>query len=194
MSGRTMMLPGVALCSPFAQGDLDNLCGLYAAVNALCVTSAPIRPFSTAEAKQVLHAGIAHLQRRRGLSDALIHGMALQRQRAVTEHMAKAAANITDLDFTVTPLVPGTSKLTADAALGMVASSISAGSAVIACLENTFWHYTVISGVSASRVYLFDSDGLHWIERRSFGICDRGSQLRHCISLASLIEVSVVST
>jgi len=193
MSGRTM-LPGVALCSPFAQGDLDNLCGLYAAVNALCVTSAPIRPFSTAEAKQVLQAGIAHLQRRSGLSDALIHGMTLKRQQAVTQHMTKTAADMTEIEFIAKPLMRGMSKLTADAALGMVASRISAGSAVIACLENTFWHYTVISGVSASRVYLFDSDGLQWIERRSFGICDRGSQLRHCVSLASLIEVSVVST
>jgi hypothetical protein len=120
--------------------------------------------------------------------------MALQQQRAVTQHMAKAAASIADLDFTVTPLVPGASKLDAHAALQLIASQLEAGSPVIACLENTFWHYTVISGVSASRVYLFDSDGLHWIERRSFGICDTGTQLRHCVSLASLIEVSVVST
>lgn len=192
MSSRTM-LPGVALCSPFAQGDLDNLCGIYAAVNALCVTSAPIRPFSTAEAKQVLQAGIAHLQRRRWLSDALIHGMALRRQRAVTQHMAKAAASIANLNFAVTPLASGAAKLDAHATLQLLAGRIGAGSAVIACLENTFWHYTVISGVSASRLYLFDSDGLHWIERRSFGICDRGSQLRHCVSLASLIEVHVIS-
>lgn len=187
------MLAGVALCHPFEQGDLDNLCGLYAALNALCVTSAPIRPFSTAEAKQVLHAGVAYLQRRKGLSDALIHGMALRRQRAVTQHMAKAAGRVVGLNFAVTPLVPGASKLDDHAALQLIASRLEAGSPVIACLENTFWHYTVISGVSASRVYLFDSDGLHWIERHSFGICDRGSQLRHCVSLASLIEVSVVS-
>jgi hypothetical protein len=192
MSSRTM-LPGVALCSPFAQGDLDNLCGLYAAVNALCVTSAPIRPFSTTEVKQVQQAGITHLQRRRWLSDALIHGMALRRQRAVTQHMAKAATSIANLNFAVTPLASGAAKLDAHATLQLLAGRIGAGSAVIACLENTFWHYTVISGVSASRVYLFDSDGLHWIERRSFGICDRGSQLRHCVSLASLIEVSVIS-
>lgn len=192
MSSRTM-LAGVALCHPFEQGDLDNLCGLYAALNALCVTSAPIRPFSTAEAKQVLHAGVAYLQRRKGLSDALIHGMALRRQRAVTQHMAKAAGRVVGLNFAVTPLVPGASKLDDHAALQLIASRLEAGSPVIACLENTFWHYTVISGVSASRVYLFDSDGLHWIERHSFGICDRGSQLRHCVSLASLIEVSVVS-
>lgn len=192
MSSRTK-LPGVALCSPFAQGDLDNLCGLYAAVNALCVTSAPIRPFSTAEAKQVLHAGVEYLQRRRWLSDALIHGMALRRQRAVTQHMAKAAERVVNLNFAVTPLVPGAAKLDAHATLQLLAGRIGAGSAVIACLENTFWHYTVISGVSASRIYLFDSDGLHWIERRSFGICDTGTQLRHCVSLASLIEVRVLS-
>jgi len=189
-----IMLDGVALCSPYAQGDLDNLCGLYAAVNAICLTSAPIRQFRQAEAQSLLHAGVAYLQRREWLSDALSHGMELRQQRAVTQHMAKAAEHVTDLSFIAAPLLPRTSKLATDATLELLVERISAGSAVIACLENTFCHYTVISGVSSSRVSLFDSDGLRWIERRSFGICGPASKARHCISLASLIEVSVVST
>ena len=193
MSDRTM-LAGVALCSPYEQGDLDNLCGLYAALNATCLVSSPLYPLSRSEAMQVLNSGINYLHNRKGLSDALIHGMALQRQRAVTRHMAKAAKRVVDLDFAAKPLVPRTAKLTADAVLQLLAGRIAAGSAVVACLENTFWHYTVFSGVSASRVYLFDSDGLNWIERRSFGICGPACQARHCVSLASLIEVSVVST
>ena len=105
--------------------------------------------------------------------------------------MTKAAASITDVDFAAIPLVPGTSKIAADAVLQLLAGRIAMGSAVIACLEKTYWHYTVVSGVSASRVYLFDSDGLHWIEHRSFGICGPASQARRCVSLASLIEVGV---
>jgi len=190
MSNR-IMLPGVALCSPFAQGDLDNLCGIYATVNALCLTSAPIRPLSRVEARHLLHSGVTYLSRRGWLSDAFIYGMALQQQRAVTQHMAKTAARLTDLDFAATPVIPRTPKLNTNAALQLLASSIAAGSAVVTCLENTFWHYTVISGVSASRVYLFDSDGLHWIERRSFGIYRQGCHARHQVPRASLIKVSI---
>lgn len=188
MSSRTM-LPGVALCSPFEQGDLDNLCGLYAAVNALCVTAAPIRPLSLSEAQHVLNAGVAYLQRRGWLADAVIHGMPLPRQRAVTQHMGKAASRMTGFNITTVPILPARSMLQVHAVLDLVASRLAAGSAVIACFENTLWHYTVIGGVSASRLYLFDSAGLHWIERGSMGICGKGAQARHCVSLASLIDV-----
>ena len=191
MSSRTM-LPGVALCSPFEQGDLDNLCGLYAAVNAVCVTSAPIRPLKPSDAQHVLNAGVAYLQRRGWLADALIDGMSLPRQRAVTQHMGKAASRMTGITITAAPILPARSMLHVHAALDLVASRLAAGSAVIACFENTLWHYTVISGMSASRLYLFDSAGLHWIERRSFGVSGERSQTRHCVSLASLIEVGTV--
>lgn len=191
MSSRTM-LPGAALCSPFEQGDLDNLCGLYAAVNALCVTSAPTRLLRPAEAQQLLHAGVSYLQRRGWLADALLHGMALHRQRAVTQHVGLAASRMTGFTISGRPILPARSRLSADASLDLIASRLAAGSAVIACLENTLWHYTVISGMSASRLYLFDSAGLRWIERRSFGVSGKRSQVRHCVSLASLIEVGTV--
>ena len=192
MSSRTM-LPGLALCSPFEQGDLDNLCGLYAAVNAICVTSATVRPLTPSEAQQVLHAGVSYLQRRGWLADALIQGMPLPRQRAVTHHMGRAASRIAGLNVSITKIVPGRPKLTAHAALELIASRIAARSAVIACFENTLWHYTVIAGMSASRLYLFDSAGLHWIERRSIGLSAERSQARHCVSLSSLIEVGTVA-
>jgi len=186
------MLPGVALCSPFEQGDLDNLCGLYAAVNAICVTSAPVRLLSPSEAQRVLHAGVSYLQRRGWLADTLIAGMALHRQRAVMQHMGIVASGMTGFHMTVAPILPARSTLLADAALNLIASRLAAGSAIIACFENTLWHYTVIAGMSASRLYLFDSAGLHWIERRSFGVSGKRSQARHCVSLSSLIEVRAV--
>ena len=95
--------------------------------------------------------------------------------------------------MTVTPMFPPRSKLQAHAALDLIASRIAAGSAVIACFENTLWHYSVIAGLSASRLYLFDSAGLHWIERRSVGVSGKRSQARHCVSLSSLIEVGTVT-
>lgn len=188
MSSRTM-LPGVALCSPFEQGDLDNLCGLYAAVNALCVTSAPTRLLRPAEAQQLLHAGVSYLQCRGWLADALIHGMALHRQRAVTQHMGLAASRMTGFTISATPILPARSRLSVDAALDMIASRLAAGSAVIACFENTLWHFSVIAGMSARRLYLFDSAGSHWVERRSIGVVGKGPRARHGVSLASFIDV-----
>lgn len=203
MSNRTM-LPGVALCKPYEQGDFDNLCGLYASLNAIQLVTAPARPISRVDANQLFLSGIDYLNRRKALVDVLEHGMDYRRQHALTRHMAKSASRITGISVTVEQAYPlgkprdGTQTQTpiqsTDQIMSGIAHRLSLGTAVIIELRKTLYHYTVIVGISPSRVILFDSDGLHWIERRSFGICDRGSQLRHCISLASLIEVSVVST
>lgn len=189
-----IMLDGVALCSPFAQGDLDNLCGLYAAINAVCLVSAPILPVRRSEAQQLLQAGLSYLERRNGLLDAFLEGMAIQRQRAVTQHVVKAASNTLELSFFVKPLLSAKSTVTTEDVLKLIAERIKAGSAVIVCLENTYWHYTIIAGMSDSRVYLFDSDGMRWVERRSISLYQLRSTSRHCVSRASLVEVGVAQT
>ncbi|MBR2654921.1 MAG: hypothetical protein IKD58_00220 [Loktanella sp.] len=186
-----IMLDGVALCRPFAQGDLSNLCGLYAAVNAVCLVSAPIRPVRRPEAQQLLQAGLTYLERRNGLLDAFLEGMAIQRQRAVTQHVAKAASKALELSFFAKPLLSAKSTVTMEDVLKLIAKRIKAGSAIIVCLENTVWHYTVIVGMSDSRMYLFDSDGMRWIERRSLSLCLTRSTSRHCVSRASIIEVGM---
>lgn len=186
-----IMLDGVALCSPFAQGDLDNLCGLYAAINAICLVSAPIRPVRRAEAQQLLQAGLTYLERRNGLLDAFLEGMAIRRQRAVTQHVAQVASKALELSFFAKPLLPAKSTVTTEDVLKVIAERIKAGSAVIVCLENTYWHYTIIVGMSDSRVYLFDSDGMRWLERRSLAVCGPNVEARHSVSRCSLIEVSV---
>lgn len=186
-----IMLDGVALCSPFAQGDLDNLCGLYAAVNAVCLVSAPIRPVRRAEALLLLQTGLTYLKRRNGLLEAFLEGMAIQRQRAVTQHVAKAASKALELTFFAKPLLSAKSTAATEDTLNLIAERIKAGSAVIVCLENTYWHYTIIAGMSDSRVYLFDSEGMSWIEQRSISVCQSCSTSRHCVSRASIVEVGM---
>lgn len=54
---KLVMLEGVALCRPFVQGDLDYLCGLYSAVNALALIMAPVRPLERSEARHLIQIG-----------------------------------------------------------------------------------------------------------------------------------------
>lgn len=49
---------------PFRQGDLDGLCGLYSAVNAICLVPAPQRPLSRNQARVLFRSGITHLNNR----------------------------------------------------------------------------------------------------------------------------------
>lgn len=185
--------PGVALCSPYAQGAVDNTCGLYAALNAICLASAPVRSLSMTDARCVMSAGLAHLQRHGWLSSVLIHGMTVQRQRSVMLRMARAAEQtVGGIGVNLSPLLPGRSQLTTEMVLQRISERIATGAAIVACLEKTHWHFTVIAGLSERRIYLFDSDGLQWIERRAFGISAARSQARHCVPRSSLIAVDVI--
>jgi hypothetical protein len=191
-----LKLAGVALCKPYEQGDLDNLCGIYAALNAICLVAAPIRPLSRVEAEKVFHAGLRYLERRRGLADTLREGMEYRRQHAVTRHLARSASTIAGASITVEPVFPR-GRTRADPQTQMhhqfmsgITERLDHGSALILELRKTWHHYTVIVGISPSRVLLFDSDGLKWVERRAVATTPNCDHRRHFAHPASLLAVT----
>lgn len=202
MSGRTM-LPGVALCKPYEQGDFDNLCGLYASLNAIQLVTATARPISRADANQLFLSGIDYLNRRKALVDVLEHGMDYRRQHALTRHMAKSASRITGISVTVEQAYPlgkprdGTQTQTPIQSTNQIMSGIahrlSLGTAVIVELRKRLYHYSVIAGMSPSRVNLFDSDGLRWVERRALTVSSNCKHRRHYVPTASLLAVTADS-
>jgi hypothetical protein len=64
------------------------------------------------------------------------------------------------------------------------------GAPVIFELRKTYHHYTVIAGLSPSRVLLFDSDGLRWVERRALAMTPNCNHRRHYAPPASLLAVT----
>jgi|GEM_PF-3000352 len=177
-----IILEGAALCRPFTQGELDNLCGLYAAINAIRAVSSPTHPIGQSTAKQLLERGVSYLTHRKRLSEALIGGMGLRLQRDLAVHLTKEAAALTGTTYATRALHGKGARAGRDALFQAIEGSLRLGAAVVVCLENTFQHYTVIVGQSPTRFYLFDSDGLRWVERRSLGLCGgEGATLRHCI-------------
>ena len=60
---------------PFYQGDLDSLCGLYAAVNALRLVLAPVRQVKRPEALNWFRTGLEFLGETGNLQDIIGHGI-----------------------------------------------------------------------------------------------------------------------
>jgi len=196
-----LKLTGVALCEPYEQGDFDNLCGLYAALNAIRLVMAPTRPISRVDANELFLSGIDYLNRRKALADVLEHGMDYRRQHAVTRHMAKSASRITGISVTVEQVFPsGRARAgaqpkkhthTPEEVISGIADWLSLGAPVIFELRKTHHHYTVIAGLSPSRVSLFDSDGLRWVERRALATTPNCTHRRHHVPPASLLAVTL---
>jgi hypothetical protein len=168
-TSRRQMLEGAALCEPLAQGALDGLCGLYAAINAIRVVLAPERGMRRGEVKQLFEVGVMHLVERGLLEVAVTDGMEVGAQFRLTKVVAREARRLTGLKLSIKrPDLP-TGAFTREGLLSVLDTGLHGGAAIIACLGHTHDRYTVIVGRSPTRYYLCDSYGLQWIDRASLG-------------------------
>lgn len=174
-------LKGAQGYCPIQQGGLDSLCGLYAAINAICVVLVPVRPLRASEIDDLMRRGIHHLYREQKLKDALVNGMARKRQLSLTRVLLKRAYVITGHHLVAEPFFGPHHKTSRVELLQVIESSLRGGAAVIVCLGNTYEHYTVIVGCSLARLSLADSDGLHWLPKAHVGSCRDSKTYRHCI-------------
>lgn len=176
---------------PLQQGDLDRLCGLYAAINAIGVVLAPVRPLRASEIEDLMERGVHHLSGKQKLVDTLINGMARKRQLSLTRTLVKQVSAITGHDLVVEPLTGPQNTATRVALLQVIENSLLEGDAVIVCIENTHDHYTVVIGSSLARLTLADSDGLHWLPISHVGPCMGSVAYRHCIRSRGAVRVGV---
>ena len=186
-----IILEGAAMAAPLEQGDLDGLCGLYAAINAVAVVLAPERPLSSAEIDNLFAAGVKHLSRRGQLADAVRSGMGFGTQHQLTQALAKKAARLTSLPITVTRPAKKHSSLRRRELMKLLERGLGDGAAMIVRFENALDHYSVVVGSSRARFYLHDSGARRWVTRAALGTrcC---SARRHHLGPKGLVQVQVM--
>lgn len=190
MAGR-IILPGAVGYHPLQQGDLDDLCGLYAALNAICIVMAPVRPLSDRDVRRLMRAGVRYLDRRYVFRRAFSKGMKVKLQRKLTKHLVQEAGVLTGIPLSarklrVDPTTSGQVRL-----IQAIEDSLSQGAAVVMGLQNMHDHFTVVVAVSPTRLYLADSDGLHWLPKRHLGPCGAEPPYRHAVCLKEVLAVGV---
>lgn len=176
---------------PFQQGNLDGLCGLYSAVNAICFVLAPHRPMNRAHAGVLFRKGISHLQDRGRLAEAVKHGMRPRWLRQLTQALAWCAQKLTGIKVAVEQPLQLAASPSRQALLDILDSALDRGAVVIVGLENTFSHYTVVCGRNEQRYYLFDSDRLSWIQRESLGVLSTRTTRRHQVHRKAILIVAI---
>ena len=158
-----VVLEGAALCSPLRQGQLDNLCGLYASMNALSVVCAPLTPFTARQQNELFREGLAWLERRASLAEVLSYGMVYDLHIGLTKALCKETQARCGVEVAVgMPDGPATS-LTPKHIHRFIDQALAEKAAVVVCLEHTLDHYSVIVGAGAGRYQLHDSTGLQWL-------------------------------
>lgn len=169
--------------TPFAQGKLDCLCGLYSILNAVRLLRQPIAPVSPMEARKLFEAGTASLLRKGLLDAALVDGMVLQHWKQLGALLVRQAST-SALTIAIELPVKSNRKLSAAAIELWLVNSLADGKPVLLHLGRRHQHYTVVAGIDAQNIILFDSMGLVRIKRAGF-------VLRHDITANCLMRFNL---
>jgi hypothetical protein len=153
--------PGAHLITPYQQGQLDSLCGLYALLNAICVIHAPFHPLSGKATRSLFVAATRRLASDARLRAALHDGMSPNGQHKLAKALfsAPSLAQRPALIFQV----PKPRLKTSGDFEHFVSATIKRGAVLLVCFEGRMSHHTTITGISAQRLILADSSGMQFI-------------------------------
>ena len=148
------LLPGCDVLRPLRQGDLDFLCGLYSAINAVRLTLYPTPLMPSDEAK-LFAAGLKRLSGRWDLHFAVGTGMSNAAMADVARVIAKTASARTGRTIMT---VRAAKSLTREERDAWLAEQLAMGNPVLAEFKVRA-HFSVCCGFTAKRVVTFDTSG-----------------------------------
>jgi hypothetical protein len=170
---------------PFQQGGLDLLCGLLSPLNSIRLALYGIAPLSKAGSRKLFEAAAELLHRKRGGPEALYAGIGTRRWHEIARCMAKQASNAT---IAVEVERPGFAvKPTTDEIFAWIELSIAAGKPVLIRLKKGLNHFTVVAGITPTRLLLFDSCGHRFVKRAS---CEGPENFYH-LPRKALLRIAV---
>jgi len=153
---------------PLRQGHLDGLCGLYAIVNGLRLACAGTATIPLRQSKELFALGLAFLARKGRLQKAIVEGLHRRRRQALAHYLADAAS-CAGRQFTV-ERADKAEMSSVDDIFDWITESLQQNKPVLIPLMGALNHLTVISGISDKRLFLFDSGGLHFVQRAGCGL------------------------
>ena len=173
-------LEGMLQLAPYAQGELDSLCGLYSIINAIRLVLYPVAPVSAAKSNKLFETGIEFLRQNDSLDPALINGINVRRWKLLAALLAEQASTS---KWSI--VVEGTKRRASSRAImRCIDNGIANGSAVLLHLGRRHQHYTVIAGVTPQSILLFDSWRLVRAKRDGF-------VQRHDITVSTMMRLTV---
>lgn len=190
MAGETMMLPAARELAPQWQGDFSTLCGLYAIINAARLTLFPTQ-LKPAQLKALFAVGTASLSAAGQLDQTMTHGLDEGPWQALLDRMLADMRSHQQMElraFYFLRRVRGNSSATM---IASIKRQLQIGRPVILLLWGAYNHFTVAVGYTPTRLLLFDSHGLSWVQLGSVGLCHRRSRKRHQIAKSCAVSLWV---
>lgn len=167
-AGATIEIAARHRIEPMLQGDLDGLCGLYGAINAIRLALADHLPLGPSASRELFAEGVEFLHCKRGLFAATIEGMGTRRRLALVRHLTR---QIRAPQIQIAVERPDHSDwLSMADVFRWIECSLASGSPVLVELASGLDHYTVVAGITSATLLLFDSSGHRFIRKSSCGL------------------------
>lgn len=184
MSGERYTLPGYGTIKPYRQGDLSNMCGVYAIINALRLVI-PERADDRALWIKVYNFAVANLAQNRKLKQGLMQGLTFDAWKLLQHAVYDELSERIGVPLHMRPVLRRAPQPGRDVG-SVINRALDARRVVLCALAGTHNHFTVIAGYTPSRWLLFDSFNLRWVQRAATVIGPPGRTPHH-IPLSALV-------
>ena len=174
---------------PLEQGDLDSLCGLYAVINAVRLVVYPDHILTPDMLGRLFERGLRTLSHKRKLKHTVAHGIDNALWLLMCRAVITEAETLIECRIAIRPLIGEDRPWRTRDAVGSIKRAVRHDRPVLICLEGRLDHCSVVVGSSATRLYLFDSAGRHWISIDSLAASDRRSLKPHWVAREGAVVV-----
>lgn len=171
----------------FRQGQLDGLCGLYVAINAIRLLRSADRALSPIEAKALYVTGVRMLAKREKLASAVLNGVPDKIWCKLVTKLAGELPAGAGQAIDVERPFRGRPRVSRRELLTLIEAAVDASQPVLLSLSGKHAHYTIVCGYTARRFVLFDSSSLSWLSRDLCGPSHSRRDWGHTINTGSLM-------
>lgn len=174
---------------PYQQGELDGLCGLYSAVNALALLVARGKRLSTATCTDLFQRGLSTVGADTSLEHVVGLGMDPELWLGIIETLADQLGRKLGLHIAVERPFEAYPHVGFGQIRRTIEAAVDRGAVVPVVLLGTYNHYTVIAAHSPTRFLLHDSARMRWLSKAACG--STRSRRRHQIAPPWVVVLSV---
>ena len=185
------ILAAASKLEPLRQGDHDNLCCLYAAINAIRLVLLPVRKLGRAQTKALFIRGARLINEQGSLLRVLEVGMEEPLWIEVCTTLATEASRLTGVTIKLTFLLDSWPKPSSKTAIDRIKRALRDGHPVLVLLHGAYDHCTIASAITHQRLVLFDSHGFKWVSLANVGIEHPRSNRLHQIPTTSAVALSL---
>lgn len=144
----------------YSQGNCDNLCGVYASINATLLSTEGLAKFSRKQVKEWFQLIITDLSKCHKLLTVHKEGSPVELVENYIQLLQTQLADNVILSY----YKPFNNKTRTTTAIKKISTiSKQPNTAVIIGIQGLHDHWSVIDRVTADRIYLNDSDGLRYL-------------------------------